>query len=314
MVPDTVDMRDAYCAALMEAAQKDPAIVAVDCDLTSSMGMKSFAQKYPDRHFNVGIAESNGAGIAAGLSAAGLIPFYHTFSCFASRRVYDQVFLSCAYAGQNVKIIGGDSGVTATYNGGTHMSFEDMGIMRNLPEVTVLEPTDTVMLREITKQLTTYRGVVYMRFPRRATIRVYEAGSEFQIGKAVPIREGRDVTIIAIGICVSEAVRAADLLAEQGIDAGVLDMFTIKPADVDAVVAAAERTGAIVTAENHNIINGLGSAVAEIPAEHCPAPMERVGVQDEFGEVGQQDYLMERFGLTAPHIVGKVLKVLKRKA
>ncbi len=310
---DTLDMRAAYCNTLIEEAEKDPRIVAIDCDLCSSMGMKPFAQKYPERHFNVGIAESNGAGIAGGLSATGLIPFFHTFSAFASRRVYDQVFLTCAYAGQNVKIIGGDAGITASYNGGTHMSFEDMGIMRVLPTLTVLEPTDAVMMKSITRQLVNYPGVVYLRTPRKATVKIYEEGSEFEIGKAVTVRDGSDVTIFTLGLCVSESLKAAEILEKEGISARVVDMFTIKPIDAACVIECAKQTGAVVTAENHNIIGGLGSAVAEVLVENVPVPMERVGVKDEFGEVGEVEYLIERFGLTAPHIVEAAKKAVARK-
>lgn len=311
---DTVDMRDAYCNALIELAEKDSRIVAINCDLSTSMGVKSFAAKYPERHFNVGIAEANGVGIAGGMSSAGLIPFFHTFSAFATRRVYDQIFLTCAYAGQNVKIIGGDAGITATYNGGTHMSFEDMAIMRAMPTLTVLEPTDSAMMHSLILQLADYPGVVYLRTPRKATVKIYEEGSEFQIGKAFTLREGSDAAIFTLGLCVSEALKAADILDKEDIHAAVVDMFTIKPIDTDCVINYARKTGAVVTAENHNIIGALGSAVAEVLVENCPVPMERVGVGDTFGEVGNQDYLMERFGLTAPYIVEKVKKAVARKS
>ncbi len=310
---DTLEMREVYCNTLMDEAAKDPTIIAINCDLCSSMGLKPFVEKFPDRHFNVGIAEANGIGMAAGMSAVGLNPFFHSFTAFASRRVYDQVFLACAYAGQNVKIIGGDSGISATFNGGTHMSFEDMGIMRILPTLTVLEPTDAVMMKSLTRQLAHFKGSVYMRTIRKPTIKIYKEGSEFEIGKAVKLREGNDVTIISFGLCVSEALKAADLLAAEGIEARVVDMFTIKPIDRECIIECAKQTGAIVTAENHNIIGALGSAVAEILSENSPVPMERVGIPDEFGEVGPQDYLMERFGLTAAHIVDKTRKAVLRK-
>ena len=306
-------MRAAYCNTLIEEAKKDDRIIAIDCDLMSSMGMKPFAEAFPTRHFNVGIAESNGVGIAGGMSAAGLIPFFHTFSAFASRRVYDQVFLTCAYAGQNVKIIGGDAGVTATYNGGTHMSFEDMGIMRIMPTVTVLEPTDAVMMRDLVPKLVRHDGVVYLRTPRKATAKIYAEGSRFTLGEAVTIREGKDATVIAQGLLVSEAIKAADILSAEGIEITVLDMFTVKPIDKAAILVCAKETGAIVTAENHNIIGGLGSAVAEVLVENTPVPMERLGVMDTFGEIGELPYLMRRFGLTASNIVEKTKLVIQRK-
>ena len=309
---DTVDMRAVYCQTLIKEAEKDPRIVAINCDLCSSMGLKPFAQHFPERHFNVGIAESNGVAIAGGMSAAGLNPFFHTFSAFATRRVYDQIFLSCAYAGQNVKIIGGDAGISATYNGGTHMSFEDLGIMRIMPEVTVLEPTDAVMICDLTQQLAERKGVVFLRTPRKASVKIYEEGSSFTIGKGVTVRDGSDITVITMGICVAEALRAAEDLAQEGISVRVVDMFTLKPVDRELIVKCAKETGCIITFENHNIIGGLGSAVAEVLAEECPTPLKRLGIRDEFGEVGEMDYLKKRFGLTAEALIPAVREMMRR--
>ena len=309
----TKELRAAYCDALIEEAEKSDKIAAINCDLCSSMGLKPFRAKFPDREINVGIEEANGVSLAGGMSAAGMVPFYNTFSVFASRRVYDQIFMSCAYPKLNVKIMGGDAGVSATNNGGTHMPFEDIGILRVMPNVTIIEPSDAVMMDNIVHQIAHTYGVQYVRFTRKNTVDLYEEGSEFEIGKAVTLREGDDVTIIACGLEVAEAMKAADCLAEQGIEATVLDMFTIKPIDREAIVKYAKRTGAIVTAENHQVAGGLGSAVAEVLAEECPTPMERVGVKDEFGEVGPQDYLMERFKLTKPYIVEAVKNVIARK-
>ncbi|MBR0597454.1 transketolase family protein [Sinanaerobacter chloroacetimidivorans] len=308
-----VELRKAYCQSLMKAAAGNEKIAAINCDLCSSMGITDFAKAYPERSLNVGIMESNGVGVAAGLSAAGMIPFFHSFAIFSTRRVYDQIFMSCSYAGLNVKILGGDPGVTATYNGGTHMAFEDVGVMRCIPGVNILEASDAVMLKNLIPQMIAHYGVDYLRINRKGNVQIYEEGSEFTIGKAVILREGTDVSLIASGIMVPEALKAADQLEKEGIRAKVIDMFTIKPIDRDCILECAEKTGAIVTAENHNIFNGLGSAVAEVLAENRPCPMERVGVQDQFGEVGQQDYLMERFGLTAEVICEKAKKVLNRK-
>lgn len=307
------EMRNAYCEALIQAAKKDPRIVSLDCDLSNSCGTKGFRKAFPDRAFNLGIAEQNACAMAGGLSAAGMIPFFHTFAVFATRRVYDQIFLSCAYAGQNVKIIGCDAGVSAAFNGGTHMAFEDIGLMRTMPQVTVVEPSDPTMMRAIVPQVAELNGVVYLRMPRKKVFQIYEEGSTFTLGKAAVIREGSDVTLIASGMEVAQALFAADKLAEEGISARVVDMFTIKPIDAECIQKCAEETGAIVTCENESIINGLGSAVAEVLVESRPVPMERVGVQDEFGEVGPQDYLMERFGLTADTIVEKAKKAIARK-
>lgn len=307
------EMRQAYCDALMESAKKDERIAIVNCDLCSSMGLKPFAAKFPERSVNVGIQEANGCSMAGGMSVAGMIPFFNTFAVFATRRVYDQIFMSCAYPKLNVKIIGGDAGVSATNNGGTHMPFEDMGIMRVMPGVTVLEPSDPVMMASLTKTLAETYGVQYMRFTRKKTLQIYEEGSEFEIGKAVVLREGKDVTIIACGLMVAKALAAAETLAKEGIEAAVIDMFTIKPIDAECIIEYAGKTGAIVTAENHQIIGGLGSAVAEVLADRDPVPLERVGVKDEFGEVGPQDYLMERFKLTAPNIAEAARKAVSRK-
>jgi transketolase len=313
-VEEKIAMRDAYCQALMELAEKDERIVTLDCDLMNSIGTIPFQKKFPERTINCGIQEANMIGVAAGLSATGKVPYAHTFGIFATRRVYDQIFMSAAYAKLNVRIIGSDPGVTAAYNGGTHMPFEDMGIMRNIPEVTVLEPTDSTMLRDVIKQLADAYGVFYVRLMRKNAVKVFEEGSRFEIGKAVTLREGQDATIIAIGgICVAESLEAAKALAARGISVRVLNMFTLKPVDREAVIRSAAETGAIVTAENHSIINGLGSAVAEVLAENIPAPLERVGVQDIFGEVGPLDYLKQRFGLTASDIVKKVEKAIARK-
>ena len=312
-IQETIAMRDAYCQTLMELAERDPRIVALDADLMNSMGMVPFQKKFPERTINCGVQEANMIGVAAGLSATGKVPYAHSFATFASRRCFDQVFMSAAYAKLNVRIIGSDPGVTAAFNGGTHMPFEDLGIMRNIPEMTVLEPTDSTMIRDLVRQLAGVYGVFYIRLLRRNAIKVYEEGSRFDIGRAVQLRDGKDATIIATGLCVAESLKAANLLATRGISVRVLNMFTIKPIDRAAVIKAAAETGAIVTAENHNIINGLGSAVGEVLCESLPIPMERIGVRDMFGEVGSIDYLKQRFELTGADIASKVEKVISRK-
>ena len=310
---EEIAMRDAYCQTLIELARQDERIVALDADVMNSMGTVPFQKAFPSRSFNCGIQEANMIGVAAGLSATGMIPFAHTFGVFATRRVFDQVFVSCSYAKLNVRIIGGDPGITAAFNGGTHMPFEDMGIMRNIPEMTIIEPTDAVMMRDITRKIASMYGVFYIRSARKNVVKVYGEGSTFDIGKAAPLRDGKDVTIIASGILTDEALKAAEILSGQGISAKVINMFTIKPIDKEAIIQAAKETGAIVTVENHNIIGGLGSAVAEVLVENALVPMERVGIQDLFGEVGSEDYLKERFQLTASDIAAKVRKVLTRK-
>jgi transketolase len=313
-IKDSIMMRDAYCKTLIKLARDDDRIVVLDADLMNSMGMIPFLKEYPERTFNCGVQEANMIGVAAGLSATGKVPYAHSFGPFATRRCFDQTFISAAYAKLNVRIIGSDPGVTAAYNGGTHMPFEDMGIMRNIPNATVIEPTDSVMLSDIITQLKDLYGVFYVRLKRKNAIKVYEEGSVFEIGKAVELKEGKDATIIASGIMVPEALKASNKLSEEGIHVKVVNIFTWKPIDKEGIIRFANETGAIVTAENHNVINGLGSAVAEVLAENIPVPLERVGCMDEFGEVGPEDYLRERFELTADSIVKKVRRVIERKS
>lgn len=312
-VKEAKEMRNVYCETLMELAQKEPRVVVLDADLMSSMGMMPFAKTFPERTFNVGVQEANMVGVAAGLSATGKIPFAHTFGPFASRRCYDQLFLSCAYARLNVRIIGSDPGVTAAFNGGTHMPFEDMGILRNVPGITILEPVDSVMLKDLLAQTVDLEGVFYIRLLRKNAMQIYAEGSSFDIGKGVTLKEGSDVTIITTGIMVQEALKAAEELESSGVSTRVVNIFTLKPIDKELIIKCARETGALVTAENHSIINGLGSAVAEVLGENVPVPLERVGVNDLFGEVGPVDYLQERFKLTTKDIMTKVQTVLRRK-
>lgn len=307
------EMRAVFAEVMDELAEKDERVIYFDADLMNSIGMTGFSKKYPERTINCGIQEANMIGTAAGTSAVGMIPFVHTFGCFATRRVLDQVFVSAAYAKLNVRIIGSDPGITAAFNGGTHMPLEDMGMMRGIPEVTVIEPVDTVMLADVMRQTKDMYGVFYIRLSRKKSEKIYEDGSTFQIGKAVTVREGNDVTLIATGIMVAEAMRAADQLSKEGISARVLNIFTLKPIDAEAITKAASETGAIVTVENHNVINGLGSAVAEVLAEYYPAPLEKVGVKDVFGEVGSMDYLKNLFKLTSEEIVICSKKAIARK-
>lgn len=310
---EAVEMRSVFAQVMEEMSSKDNRVIYLDADLMNSIGMANYWKEHPDKAINCGIQEANMIGVAAGMSATGLIPFVHTFGTFASRRVMDQVFVSAAYAKLNVRIIGSDPGITASLNGGTHMPFEDMGMMRCIPEVTIIEPTDSIMLADMVRQTKEKYGVFYIRLSRKKCEKIYEDGSTFEIGKAAKIRDGKDVTIFATGICVAEAVKAAELLEKEGISAAVSNMFTIKPIDKDAVIEAAKTTGAIVTAENHNIINGLGSAVAEVLAENACAPLERIGAKDCFGEVGPVDYLRERFQMTAEDIAEAARKAIAKK-
>lgn len=306
-------LRDSYVDLLLEYAQKDDRIVALDADLMAASSVKRFSQQMPGRAIDVGVAEANMIGVAAGLAAMGKIPFTHSFTAFASRRVCDQVTLSVAYAGLNVKMIGSDPGITAELNGGTHMSMEDVSIMRNIPGMTVYEPVDSAQLRAAFPQILAHDGPVYIRLLRRPAVRIDSENDEFTLGKASLLREGGDVTILATGIMVAEALLAAEELAGQGISAEVLNVHTVKPFDEEAVLRSAMKTGAVVTAENASVIGGLGSAAAECLGENCPVPLRRVGVRDCFGEVGLTDYLKEKFGLTAKEIVRAAHEVTERK-
>ena len=311
---DNTMMRQAYVETLSELARKSPDIVALDSDLMLAMGvLQGFAKEFPDRAIDCGIMEANMIGVAAGMSSRGKIPFTHTFAPFATRRVCDQVFVSAAYAKLNVKIVGSDPGIETALNGGTHMPFEDMGIMRGIPEITAIEMTDNVMLKNLLPKIAEKYGVFYLRMARKEVNKIFKDGTDFEIGKSVLLNEGNDATIIASGFCVAESLRAAKILKEQGINVLVLNMFTWKPIDEQAIISAAKETGAIVTAENHNVINGLGSAVAEVLSQKYPVVQEMIGVKDEFGEVGTVDYLAERFKLTERYIVEAVKKAIERK-
>ena len=306
--------KDALGATIANLLETDKEVVYLDADLMSCIGTVKCMEKYPDRAINCGIAEANMAGIAAGLSIAGLKPIMHTFGPFASRRCYDQIFLSGGYGKNSITVIGTDPGVCASFNGGTHMPFEDMALYRAIPGATIFDITDVAMLEDILRQCKDINGVKYIRVGRKNNKKMYEKGSSFTVGKAITVKEeGRDCTIIACGIMVAKAMEAAEILKKDGIGVTVVDMFTIKPVDEEMVLKAAEQTGAIVTAENHNKIGGLYSAVVEVLANREPVPVEYVAVEDEYGEVGPQDYLEERFGLTAEHIVKKVKKVIERK-
>ncbi|HIU99273.1 MAG TPA: transketolase family protein [Candidatus Limadaptatus stercoripullorum] len=310
---DEREVRQTMAAGLVSAAAKDDRIVVLDADLMSCHSTKCFLEAYPERFINVGIAEANLIGVAAGMAAFGKIPFAFSFAPFATRRCYDQIFISVAYSKLPVKIVGSDPGVMAEANGGTHMPFEDMSIMRAIPHMVCFEPTDATMLEKALPEIIDYPGAVYIRMFRKKAEKIYDDSLEFKLGKAVTLKDGGDVTLIASGIMVARALKAADELKEAGIDARVLNIHTWKPIDEDAIVSAAKDTGAIVTCENHTTAGGLGSAVAEVAAEKCPVPMEFVGVKNSFGEVGKEAYLSEKFGLTVSDIVAAAKRAVARK-
>lgn len=306
-------LRETYVDLLLEYAKKDPRIVLVEADLAKAAGTDRFKKELPDRMVDVGIAEASMISTAAGMAAMGKLPFTHTFTAFSSRRVCDQVTLSVAYAGLKVVIVGSDPGVTAELNGGTHMSMEDMAIMRNIPGMLVYEPVDSAQLRLAFPQILAHDGPVYIRLLRRAAVQVYNENSPFRLGKGVVLREGKDVSIFATGIMVAEALEAAQILEGEGVDAEIINIHTLKPLDRQLVLDSTGKTGAVVTAENHSVLNALGSAVAEALAEECPAPLTRVGVQDHFGEVGLTKFLQEKYGLTAQAIVQAAHNSMKKR-
>ena len=310
---DSRTFKEALSTMIPKLLDEDPNVIYLDADLMSCIGTAKYAKAHPDRAINCGIAESNMAGIAAGLASAGFKPICHSFGTFASRRCYDQMFLSGGYAKNDITMIGSDPGVCAAMNGGTHMPFEAVALYRAIPNATIVDPADTAQFNAIFPELVNLPGVKYLRCNRKANDRVYEDGSEFEIGKGVVLREGGDVTIIAAGFMVGRALKAAEMLREKGIEATVVDMFTIKPLDEELVVACAEKTDAVVTVENHNAVGGLYSAVAECLSKYHPVRMGRVAVEDVFGEVGPVDYLAERFGLTAEHIVEAVENTIVRE-
>lgn len=310
---DEREMRQTLAGALVERAKTDDRIVVIEADLMSCHATKVFKQEFPERFVNVGIAEQNMIGIAAGMSTMGKIPFAYSFGPFATRRCYDQIFISVAYARQNVKIVGTDPGVLAEYNGGTHMPFEDMALMRAIPHMACFEPVDATMLEKAVDQIVDYQGAVYIRLQRKKAEKVFDDTLNFELGKAIKIKDGKDVTLIASGIMVARAIEAAELLKEDGISARVVNIHTWKPIDKDAIIECAKETGAIVTCENHNVCNGLGSAVAEVVCQNSPVPMRLVGVKDEFGQVGKNAYLSEQYHITTQDIVEAAREVVKNK-
>jgi transketolase len=313
MAEQQKEMRAAYVDTLMALAEKNNNIVVLEADLMSCTNTGVFKKAYPDRFFNVGIAEANMVGIASGLSTLGKIPFASSFGCFSSRRVFDQFFLSANYAKLNVKLTGTDPGVTAAFNGGTHMPFEDLAMMRVVPGLTIVEPSDPVSCAAFVRLMAEDYGCHYLRIPRKPVPYLYQENETFKFGKAKLLKEGKDLCFVALGsLMVNQALKACETLAASGINAGVLDVLTLKPIDCDAILEQADKVRAIISAENAQIAGGLGGAVAEILAENgCCCNFARIGIRDEFGEVGTQDYLTDRFGLDVGSLVKKAQELLK---
>ncbi len=305
--------REVYGRTLVELGRENRDIVVLDADLPPSTMTKYFGQEFPERFFNVGIAEQNMIGIASGLAASGKIPFASTFAVFAPGRCFDQIRVSVAQARLNVKIVVTHAGVTVGEDGASHQALEDLALINSLPGFTVIVPADAIETAQVIRAVAAHKGPCYVRLCRPKLPLVYDDSYRFQLGKAVVLRPDKDVTVIAIGVMVAQALEAAAALAKDGIDCRILNMPTLKPIDEKAIVKAARETGAIVTAEEHQEHGGLGSMVARIVAENNPVPMEFVAVKDVFGMSGKPAELLQKYGLTSKDIAGAVRKVIKRK-
>ena len=308
-----VAVRESFGKALEELGGINKNIVVLDADLASSTKTTYFASRYPDRFFQVGIAEQNMVGIAAGLASCGKIPFATSFAVFVTKRAADQVSISVAYSRFNVKLVGAYTGLFNGSTGASHMAVEDIAIMRSIPGIVVIDPADAEEMRQAVKVISEYNGPVYLRETRDEWPDVFDPGYKFGIGKASIIHDGNDATIISCGVMTSQSIKAAQMLKKEKINIRVVNMSTIKPIDEKAIIRCAKETGAIVTAENHSIYGGLGSAVAEVIVENIPIPMVRIGIKDVLGEAGKNQELLEKYQMSADHIIDAVKKVISKK-
>lgn len=311
--PAEADINQLFSSWMEELLDEDEKVVYLDADLMRGLNTAGLWKKRPDRIYNCGIQEGNMVGVAAGLYLAGYKPYVHSFSPFVTRRAFDQIAVSVAYGHKSVHLIGTDAGILASDNGGTHMCFEDVTLMRSVPEACVIDVTDAAMFYSLLKSTKDRPGVTYFRTGRRNMPDVYEMGTKFEVGQGKILSKGDDVTVVASGIMVATALEAAEQLRKEGIHVRVVDPVTIKPIDEALILKCAQETGAIVTAENCNIIGGLGSAVAEIVCQTQPVPVLRVGVNDQFGQTGAVGFLREAYGLTSEQIVTRINEVLKMK-
>ncbi len=307
---DTKAMRVAYGEALLELGGEKQDLVVLDADLAHATTTYLFGEKYPDRFFNVGIAEQNLMGVSSGLAISGYTVVASTFSLFGTGRAYEQVRNSICYPGLNVKLALTHGGLTAGEDGGSHQAIEDISLMRGIPGMTILVPCDAIETRKALRAAVAHPGPVYIRVARPPAAVFTDEDAPFAIGKATRLREGKDVTLVAIGLMVWQALQAAEELAEVGIDASVINMHTVKPIDREMILAEARKTGRIVTIEEHSVVGGLGTAVAEVLSESCQIPLTRIGVQDEFGQSGTPDGLLAHYGLTAAGIVKTVKQAM----
>ncbi len=307
------DTRSGFGAGLLEAGKNDENVVALCADLVGSLKMQDFINEFPERFFQVGIAEANMMGISAGLTIGGKIPFAGTFANFATGRVYDQIRQSIAYSGKNVKIAASHAGITLGEDGATHQILEDIGLMKMLPGMVVINTCDYNQTKAATIAVAKHKGPVYLRFGRPAVPIFTPENQEFEIGKAVHFNEGSDVTIVATGHLVWKAIEAGHELAKEGISVDLINIHTIKPLDADAILRSVAKTGAIVTCEEHNIHGGLGESVAQVLVRYSPTPQEFVAVNDTFGESAKPDQLMEKYGLGVANVVNAAKKAIERK-
>jgi transketolase len=307
------DTRSGFGAGLVEAGKHNENVVALCADLTGSLKMDAFQKEFPERFFQVGIAEANMIGIAAGLTIGGKIPFTGTFANFSTGRVYDQIRQSVAYSDKNVKICASHAGLTLGEDGATHQILEDIGLMKMLPGMTVINPCDYNQTKAATIAIAKHEGPVYLRFGRPSVPVFTDADQKFEIGKAWMVNEGKDVSIFATGHLVWKAIEAGEKLAEIGIDAEIFNIHTIKPLDAQAILQSAAKTGCVISAEEHNRLGGLGDSIAQVLAQNLPTPQEYVAVNDSFGESGTPDQLMEKYGLSTEAIIAAVQKVIARK-
>ncbi len=310
---DKIATREAYGMALAEFGDKYD-IVVLDADLSKSTKTETYKKKFPNKFINMGIAEGNMMSTAAGIATCGKVVFASSFAMFAAGRAFEQIRNSIGYPGLNVKIGATHAGLSVGEDGASHQCIEDISIMRTIPGMVVISPADAVETRCAVEAAIKHKGPVYLRLGRLSVPVLYDAATyQFELGKGIQISDGTDATIIANGLMVHEAVAAKQLLDKEGISVRVIDIHTIKPIDKDIIIKAAKETGAIVTAEEHNVIGGLGSAVAEVLVENCPVPMKRVGVEDKFGKSGKPEALLREYGLTAENIAGKVKEIIKMK-
>ena len=308
-----MEMRKMFALELEKLMNKNESVVLLNADLAKPNGFGDFSLKFPERAINVGIAEQNMASIAAGMSSYGFIPFICSFTPFATRRICDQIAISICYAKQNVKIIGSDPGISAEYNGGTHMSFEDIGVLRSIPNIVIFEPTDNAQLKNLLPQIVDYKGPVYIRMFRKSTPDIFDENETFNLFKSQKIKHGEDISIFCSGIMVDETLKANKKLEEMGINAEIINIHTIKPIDEESIISSVQKTKAAVTVENHNIVGGLRSAVSEVICENYPVPMRSVGIRDTFGQVGKMPYLKEIYKMTEKDIISAVVAALEAK-